>query len=130
MITINFLQVLSLFKKYWREILLIVLSIVVIGKMRIDHKRMEQVHKTTQEELEAQISELSRIHAEEISRKNKALEVYRLAMENIEKDFEEQKKKNKEFSKKRQTKLEKQFSQNKEELANEIHSTFGIEYAP
>lgn len=130
MITINFLQVLSLFKKYWREILLIVLSVAIIGKMRVDQSRMKDTYETTQEELKTQINELNRIHAQEIAQKNKALDLYREAMENIEKDYEEQKKKNKELSEKRKTKLVKQFTHNKEELADEINSTFGIKYTP
>jgi len=129
-ISIDFLKVLSLFTKYWKEILLIVFSVIIIGKMRIDHNRMKDTYETAQEELQTQINELNKIHAQEIEQKNKAIEIYRAAMENIEKDYEEQKKKNKELSEKRKTTLVKQFTHNKEELADEINSTFGIKYTP
>ena len=108
MITVNFLQILSLFKKYWREILLIILSVIIIGKMRVDQNRMKAAHETTEEELKAQISELNRIHTEEM----------------------EQKKKNKQLSAKRKTTLAKQFTHNKDDLADEISNTFGIQYTP
>ena len=130
MITVNFLQLFSLFKKYWREILLIILSVIIIGKMRVDQDRMKDTYETTQEELKSQISELNKIHAQEMAQKNKAIDLYREAMENIEKDYNEQKKKNKQFSEKRKTTLAKQFTHNKDELANEISNTFGIKYTP
>ncbi len=130
MISINFLQVVSLFRKYWKEILIIVLCTLVIGKMRVDYNKLEDTYEATQQELENQISQLNKIHAEEISRKNKVLAVYKSAMENLEKDFEDQKKKNKQISKERKATLEKQFSQNKEVLADEIGNTFGLKYVP
>ena len=98
--------------------------------MRTDQNRKKETYETTQEELKAQISELNNIHEKEIEQKNKALDHYREAIENIEKDYEEQKKKNKEMSKKKKTQLVKQFTHNKEELADEISNTFGIKYNP
>tara|TARA_B100001123_G_scaffold74689_4_gene84276 strand:+ start:4975 stop:5367 length:393 start_codon:yes stop_codon:yes gene_type:complete len=130
MITVNFLQILSLFKKYWREILIIVLSVIVVGKMRIDHNRIEKTYKTTQEELQKQITELNRIHVHEMKEKEKAIKLYKETLVNIEKDYEEQKKKNKELSTQRKTKLEKQFTRDKDQLAHEINKTFGIKYIP
>tara|TARA_Y100000310_G_C20619858_1_gene782677 strand:- start:371 stop:763 length:393 start_codon:yes stop_codon:yes gene_type:complete len=130
MIKINFLQIISLFKSYWREILIIVLAGVVIGKMRVDYNKLESTYETTQEELEAQISKLNEIHAEEISKKNEALKTYKVAMENLEDDFQKQKKKNREINKKREIKLEETFSHDKEKFANEISNTFGFKYVP
>lgn len=130
MITVNFLQILSLFKKYWREILIIVLSAVVILKMRVDYNNLEGAHETTQKELQEQIAQLNEIHAQEVAKKDKALEVYKSAMKNLEKDYETQKKRNTELSKERKVKLEKTFSHNKEEFANEINNIFGFEYVP
>ena len=130
MITVNFLQILSLFKKYWREILIIALAGVVILKMRVDYNSLEAAHETTQKELQEQIIQLNEIHAEETEKKDKALEVYKSAMENLEKDYETQKKRNKELSKERKVKLVTTFSHNKEEFANEINNIFGFEYVP
>ena len=130
MITANFLQILSLFKKYWREILIIALAGIVILKMRVDHNNLEAAHETTQKALQEQIVQLNEIHAKEVEKKNKVLEVYKSAMENLEKDYETQKKRNNELSKERKVKLEKTFSHNKEEFANEINNIFGFEYVP
>ena len=110
--------------------MIIVLAGVVIGKMRVDYNKLESTYETTQEELQAQINKLNEIHAEEIAKKNTALETYKTAIENLENDFEEQKKKNKKISKERKAKLEKTFSHDKEKFANEISNTFGFKYIP
>ena len=115
---------------YWREILIIVLAGVVILKMRVDYNNLEAAHETTQKELQEQIIQLNEIHAEETVKKDKALQIYKSAMENLEKDFETQKKRNKELNKERKVKLERTFSHNKEEFANEINNIFGFEYVP
>ena len=110
--------------------MIIALSAVVILKMRVDYNNLEGAHETTQKELQEQIAQLNEIHAQEVAKKDKALEVYKSAMVNLEKDYETQKKRNTELSKERKVKLEKTFSHNKEEFANEINNIFGFEYVP
>jgi hypothetical protein len=80
--------------------------------------------------LQEQIDGLNAIHEEELRLKEEALESYRTTLETLEKNYvEEQERNNRTITERRRT-IEKQFSQNKEELANEIISSFNFEYVP
>ena len=82
------------------------------------------------EALEEQIEGLKEIHAEELRKKEEALDDYRETIEELETNYKEEKRQHKESIKKNKERIKKQFSQNKEELANEINNVFNFEYVP
>ena len=136
MIKIDWLKVLGLAKKNWKEITIIILLLTVIGKMRYDYKQLENAYQTSQQSLQNQIDGLQDIHAEELERKEQALQTYREALELLERQYEEERGAIEIVVDERIVEIEttidnrKQFTENKEELAEEITDTFGFQYVP
>ena len=90
MIKVDWLKVLGLAKKNWKEITIIVLLLAVIGKMRYDYKQLENAYQTSQQSLQNQIDGLQEIHAEELEKKQKALQTYRDALELLEREYDQE----------------------------------------
>ena len=136
MLKIDWLKVLGLAKKNWKEIAIIILLLTVIGKMRYDYKQLENAYQTSQQSLQNQIDGLQDIHAEELERKEQALQTYREALELLERQYEEERGEIEIVVDERIVEIEtiidnrKQFTENKEELAEEITDTFGFQYVP
>ena len=136
MLKIDWLKVLGLAKKNWKEITIIILLLTVIGKMRYDYKQLEATYETSQESLQNQIEGLQAIHTEELERKEQALQNYRDALELLEREYEKERGEIKIVVDERIIEIEtiidnrKQFTENKEELAEEITDTFGFQYVP
>jgi len=136
MIKIDWLKVLGLAKKNWKEITIIILLLTVIGKMRYDYKQLENAYQTSQQSLQNQIDGLQDIHAEELERKEQALQTYREALELLERQYEEERGAIEIVVDERIVEIEttidnrKQFTENKEELAEQVTDTFGFLYVP
>jgi len=136
MIKIDWLKVLGLAKKNWKEITIIILLLTVIGKMRYDYKQLENAYQTSQQSLQNQIDGLQDIHAEELERKEQALQTYREALELLERQYEEERGEIELVVEERIVEIEttidnrKQFTENKEELAEQVTDTFGFQYVP
>jgi len=124
------LRLLPYAKAYWKEIAIVSLALMVFGKMQYDHRLMVRLYEEQATALQEQIDGLNAIHEEELRLKEEALESYRTTLEALEKNYvEEQERNNRTITERRRT-IERQFSQNKEELANEIISSFNFEYVP
>ena len=136
MIKIDWLKVLGLAKNNWKEITIIILLLTVIGKMRYDYKQLENAYQTSQQSLQNQIDGLQDIHAEELERKEQALQTYREALELLERQYEEERGAIEIVVDERIVEIEttidnrKQFTENKEELAEQVTDTFGFQYVP
>jgi CII-binding regulator of phage lambda lysogenization HflD len=136
MIKIDWLKLLGLAKKNWKEIAIIVLLLTVIGKMRYDYRQLENTYEASQQSLQNQIDGLQDIHAEELERKEQALQTYREALELLERQYEEERGKIEIVVDERIVEIEtiidnrKQFTENKEELAEQVTDTFGFQYVP
>ena len=81
MIKVDWLKVLGFIKKNWKEVTIIILLLAVIGKMRYYYKQLENTYEASQQSLQNQIDGLQEIHAEELEKKEKALQNYRDALE-------------------------------------------------
>jgi len=136
MIKIDWLKLLGLAKKNWKEITIIILLLTVIGKMRYDYKQLENTYEASQQSLQNQIDGLQDIHAEELEKKEQALRTYREALELLEKQYEEERENVKVVVEERVVEIEttidnrKQFTENKEELVEQIEGVFGFQYVP
>ena len=86
--------------------------------------------------LQNQIDGLQDIHAEELERKEQALQTYREALELLERQYEEERGAIEIVVDERIVEIEttidnrKQFTENKEELAEQVTDTFGFLYVP
>ena len=136
MLKIDWLKVLAFAKKNWKEITIIILLLTVIGKMRYDYKQLESTYETSQESLQNQIEGLQAIHAEEIQKKEDALRIYRQSMATLEREYLKEKGDLKVIVEEKIVEIEieidnrKQFTENKQELADKIEDAFGFQYAP
>ena len=136
MIKVDWLKVLGFIKKNWKEITIIVLLLAVIGKMRYDYKQLENSYQTSQQSLQNQIEGLQEIHAEELQRKEHALQTYRDALELLEREYEQERDEIEVVVEERIVEIEttidnrKQFTENREELAEQVTDTFGFQYVP
>jgi len=136
MLKVDWLKVLGLVKKNWKEIAIIVLLLTVIGKMRYDYKQLEVAYETSQESLQNQIEGLQAIHAEELQKKEDALRVYRESMATLEREYLKEKENIKVITEEKIVEIEieidnrKQFTENKQELADKIEDEFGFQYVP
>ena len=136
MIKVDWLKVLGFIKKNWKEIIIIILLLTVIGKMRYDYKQLENSYQTSQQSLQSQIEGLQEIHAEELERKEHALRTYREALELLEREYDRERDQIEVVVEERIVEIEstidnrRQFTENKEELAEQITDTFGFQYVP
>ena len=88
MVKVDWASVLTFVKRNWKEITIIVLLLAVIGKMRYDYKQLENTYEASQQSLQNQIDGLQEIHAEELEKKEKALQTYRDALELLEREYD------------------------------------------
>jgi hypothetical protein len=136
MIKVDWLKVLGVAKKNWKEITIIILLLTVIGKMRYDYRQLENTYEASQQSLQNQIDGLQEIHAEELERKEHALKTYRDALELLEREYDQERDQIEVVVEERIVEIEttidnrKQFTENKEELAEQVIDTFGFQYAP
>jgi len=106
------------------------LAMAFLGKMRYDHRLLIKTYEEQTIALQEQIDGLNLIHAEELRKKEAALQAYKDSLEELEKDYNREKRNNRKTIDRRRDQIEEQFSQNKEELANEIINNFNFEYVP
>ena len=136
MIKVDWLKVVGFAKKNWKEVTIIILLLAVIGKMRYDYKQLENTYEASQQSLQTQIDGLQDIHAEELQRKEQALRTYREALDLLEREYEQDRAKVEVVVEERIVEIEttidnrRQFTENKEELAEQVTDTFGFQYVP
>lgn len=117
-------------RKHWKELLIIAMIAGLFVKMRFDYLDLEEANQVAHTHFKTQIKEINKIHTVEMREKEVAIKKYKNSIMELERDFRDKIIANKERSVIRRETLEKQFSQDKEELANEINKAFNIEYTP
>ena len=115
-------------KKNWKETLIVLGLLSVMGKMRLDYMHLEEMHESMRISLQEQIAGLQDIHEEELRRRDAALRMYKEEVQKIEKQYE---KDLMIIEKDRQDRYEKylhEFIDDPDQLAEDIYSLFGFEY--
>ena len=116
--------------KHWKELLMIALLVVVMGKFRYDYRQLELAYEASRHSMEEQISGLKAIHEIELEKREEALEGYRSAMAQLEKNYlDSQIELEKEKKKERRERIN-EFSGNKGQLIKEIEDAYGFKYIP
>tara|TARA_R110000824_G_scaffold32672_2_gene105292 strand:+ start:3231 stop:3614 length:384 start_codon:yes stop_codon:yes gene_type:complete len=116
--------------KYWKEILMTVLVVLVIGKFRYDYGQLETAYETSQESLRAQIEGLRSIHQRELARREEALISYRDTLVELEAAYLESQLELERRKRETHRGHIEDFSGNKEKLIEDIESTYRFTYAP
>ncbi len=121
-------KVLQFVLKNWRELLVIFSLSLVSLKMRLDYNALNKAYEISKQETEERIEALQYIHSEELARREQAIETYKEALKELRDDYEESQDNLEREEQKKTKEYERQFSQDKEALADEIISTFDFEY--
>ena len=116
--------------KHWREAVVIVSLLGVLLKTRMDYNALNKAYEISQESLQAQVEGLQKIHAEELRKRDLALQSYRNTIEDIERNYLKSQEEIENLKNKKRDTLEKSYSTNPEELSNEIISIYGFERTP
>ena len=115
-------------RKNWKETLVILCLLVVMGKMRVDYNRLEKAHEVMQTSLQEQIVGLQAIHAEELARRDLALRTYKEELGKIERRYEANLESIKDERERKYQEYIHQFIQDPDELAKDIAELFGFEH--
>ena len=116
--------------KHWKELLIIVLAVLVVGKYRSDYRQLESTYEAQQASLEAQIDGLKNIHERELVRRAEALEDYKGALAELERNYLESQLELERSKREYREKYIEDFSENEDALIEEIEQTYGFENAP
>jgi len=123
-------KILDFVVKHWKELLIIVLALLVVGKYRSDYKQLESVYEAEQTSLEAQIDGLKNIHERELVRRADALEDYKGALAELERNYLESQLELERSKREYREKYIEDFSENEDALIEEIEEVYGFENAP
>ena len=102
------------------------LSLAVIGKFRYDHKQLQLAYETSQQSLEEQIAGLKDIHQRELERRDEALQDYRDALAELERNYLESQQELERQKKETRRQYVEDFSGNQEQLIVEIEEVYGF----
>jgi len=126
--------VLPFAKKYWREMLVVFCISALFVKNHIDYSRLEQAYAVSEESLKNQLSNLRDLHAEELLRRDQALEDYRNTIAEIRDDYEKGLERLDEENNDQREEIvteiieREQLTENRAELADKIESELGLSY--
>jgi len=124
----NVATILQFAKKYWKEILIVICLLLVIGKMRYDYNQLESAYVTTQESLQNQIAGLQEIHKKELAKREQALQEYEQQLNDIEERYEMNQEELVTLKAQKKKKYVKKFLEEPEVIVTEIEALFGFEY--
>jgi len=124
---VNWSAVIKFGLKYWRELLVVGSLLAVVIKTQLDYRALNKAYEISQQSLQEQVEGLQKIHEEELKKRDAALRSYRTTLEEIERGYLESQEEVERLKKQKRDRLEKSYSSNPEDLANEIVNTYGFE---
>jgi len=124
----NIGSIFGFFRKNWKETLLILCLLVVMGKMRADYNRLEEVHETMRTSLQDQITGLQAIHDEELRQRDAALRTYKEELEKLQRNYEVNLETIRSERDRKYQEYLHDFIKDPEQLAKDIEELFGFEY--
>ena len=122
----NWSAVIKFGLKYWRELLVVGSILAVVIKTQLDYRALNKAYEISQQSLQEQVEGLQKIHEEELKKRDAALRSYRTTLEEIERGYLESQEEVERLKKQKRDRLEKSYSSNPEDLANEIVNTYGF----
>ena len=115
-------------KENWKEILIVICLLLVIGKMRVDYNQLEKTYLTSQQSLQNQISSLQQIHQEELEKREVALREYEEQLADIEQRYLANQAELLALKDKSKKKYIKKFSEDPKILVEDIETMFGLRH--
>ena len=124
----NVATILQFAKRNWKEILIVICLLLVIGKMRYDYNQLESAYITTQESLQNQIAGLQEIHKKELKKREQALREYEQQLNDVEERYEMNQEELAALKSQKKKKYVKKFSEDPEMMITEIEALFGFKH--
>jgi hypothetical protein len=121
-------KILQFLLSHWREVAILLLAGVVMGKMQMDMHELQKAYETARISYQEQISGLKLIHDEEIAQRARALEEYEARVDRIEREYAENLAEVESRLSSDTRKYERDHTEAPQDLIEEIHNTFGFEY--
>ena len=123
-------KILAFCLKYWKEIGLVLLLLVVFGKSQYDMRNIIKAHEVSQNSLKTQLQELQGIHADELQQRDEALEKYKQRNEELEEKYQDALTDLSVEIDKRKKNVIRRYRDDKESLIKQIENTYGFTYVP
>ena len=123
-------KILAFCLKYWKEIGLVLLLLVVFGKSQYDMRNIIKAHEVSQNSLKTQLQELQGIHADELQQRDEALEKYKQRNEELEEKYQDALTDLSIEIDKRKKNVIRRYRDDKESLIKQIEDTYGFTYVP
>lgn len=120
-------KILAFCLKHWKELVIVLCLSTIAFKTHMDYRTLSKTYEISKQEMEIQITSLRDIHAQEIQKREEALEDYKEALEEIQRSHAEAQEQLELEKIKKKSAYLRQFSQDKEGLANEIINAYGFE---
>jgi TolA-binding protein len=117
-------------KKYWKEILLVLLLVGLVLKSKHEANQMRLAHEVVEQALQNEINNLKQIHSREIEQREVALEEYKERIKILEEDYNEAQEEIARLREKQKEEFVIDFSQDKDALAQAIIARYGFTYVP
>tara|TARA_R100000008_G_C3585989_1_gene172341 strand:+ start:2239 stop:2616 length:378 start_codon:yes stop_codon:yes gene_type:complete len=115
-------------KAYWKHILVVILSAIYVGKTQYDYAVLYKMHMGTIEMYQDQIRKINNLHAQIARKKDKALEEYKVKIEDLEKQYKDKSEEIVIKNEKTKIKYKKKFNDNPKEIVEDIENTFGFQH--
>jgi F0F1-type ATP synthase membrane subunit b/b' len=116
--------------RYWKEIALVILLLVVFAKSQYDMRNIIKAHEVSQNSLKTQLQQLQGIHADELQQRDEALEKYKQRNEELEEKYQDALTDLSIEIDKRKKNVIRRYRDDKESLIKQIEDTYGFTYVP
>ena len=124
------MEYLCFIKKHWKEILLILLLVGFVLRSKHEANQLRLAHSATEAALQEEIEMLKSIHADEIEQREKALKEYKERLKILEREYEEAQQEIIRLRQEQKEEYIRDFSQDKDALAEAIMIRYGFTYVP
>ena len=114
--------------KYWKELLLVALSIAFYVKNKMDYAALLEMNKNTTVQYEERIEKLNMAHKEQMDAKDKAIQEYMAEVEILRAKYDERKEEIENLRQDSKSSYERKFREKPEELVKDIQEKFGFDY--
>jgi signal transduction histidine kinase len=121
-------KVLPFVLKNWKILLILALSVALFLKMRSDYKSMETAYQTRIESSQAQIEGLKVIHETQLREQQLLMESFLESIAAIEEEYESTREELEREKGRKIDKIEREWSEHPEGVAEQIEQEFGFEY--
>ena len=121
-------RILAFCLKYWKEIGLVILLLVVFGKSQYDMRNIIKAHETSEQSLRTQIETLRSLHSEELRIRDEAIERYQKDIKELEERYKNRLDEIEDLTEVEIDVIIKEFKEDKELLAERFVETYGFKY--